>query len=128
MKIDFTTVVAITTIFVIVLFGAFLINDRNTEISEKKLNDLKQQQEELQKENEELQNEVTEIEEEEIREKIEPVNIDCENDLWEGDIKVKVTMVIYSPFGEWEEINEREVAYQLDHGARIINCNRSEEK
>ena len=79
------------------------------------LNDLKQQKEELQIKNKELEKEIE-------RETIYPEEIDCETEMREGDIRVRITIELYNPFGEWVEITEENAEYQITHGGRVINC------
>ena len=57
-----------------------------------------------------------------LRIEIVPEAIDCEREIREGDIKVEIKMKMYNPFGEWIEITEENVEYQLKYGGRIIQC------
>ena len=59
---------------------------------------------------------------EKLRIEIIPEVIDCEKEIGEGDIKVEIKMKMYNPFGEWIEITEDNVEYQLKYGGRIIQC------
>lgn len=115
MKSENITSVVITIIFVIALFIAFLA-------TEKEVEELKIEMKALQQQKQELQIEYEEIEKEIERETIHPEEINCKTEMKEGDIRVRITVELYNPFGEWLEITEENAEYQIKNGARVINC------
>ena len=60
-------------------------------------------------------------------------DIDCDTEVKEGDIIlakifnendtiIDMQYKIYNPFGEWQDIHEMNIYYQLQHGSRLIKC------
>ena len=111
MKEDNIISVILTITFIVVLFGAFIANEKDIEKLEIELTSLQAQKQELQIKNEELEKEKTVIPE-----------IDCKEEMQEGDIRVGILIELYNPFGEWVKITEENARYQVSNGGRIITC------
>ena len=106
--------IAIMIIAMIATLAVFIDTELKIGKMEVEVRELREKKQGLEIENTNLK--------EKLRIEIIPEVIDCEKEIREGDIKVEIKMKMYNPFGEWTEITEDNVEYQLKYGGRIISC------